>query len=228
MIGDPYSYNEVTSPIFKKLGIEDIDDYDLDDEYYHGEMDMLRDEYSMEEEEETHEYLYREGEDPFEDERLETWKIEYPEDYEKKVRRYDHLNEEDALERYQEEEDADDNPFEYDDRPLLVITEPITYELGRGCYFAEDLHKNPSKYLSKGASEKIAEAIKDSFNTAAEITMQVGEQGSGDEEADWGCLWAYHNRGGEGVYDYWYQNYDPFATNDDYFNSQEYINDGWN
>ena len=112
-------------------------------------------------------------------------------------------------------------------RDEYMVEEDDEWEIGRGCYFAEDLYENPSTYLSKGSSEKIAEAIKNSFNTAAEITMQVGEHGSGDVEADWGCLWAYHYRGGEGVDDYWFHDYNPFAENDAYFNSQEYINDGW-
>lgn len=99
-----------------------------------------------------------------------------------------------------------------------------------GCNFAEKLFDNPSDYLSRGASEKINEAIRKDFDLAAEITMQFGEHRA-SEEADYGSLWAYHERGKEGVDDYWLGSYDPFDNsemeNNPYFTSQEYINDGW-
>ena len=99
-----------------------------------------------------------------------------------------------------------------------------------GCKFAEKLFDNPSEYLSRGASEKISEAIQKDFDLAAEMTMQFGEHRA-SEEADYGSLWAYHERGEGGLDDYWLGYYDPFDTsemdNDPYFTSQEYINDGW-
>ena len=103
-------------------------------------------------------------------------------------------------------------------------------EVGGAYYFAEALHIKPSVYLSSGASEKISKAIEKDFNLAAEMTMQVGEHRA-SQEADYGSLWAYHERGADGLYDYWIGSYDPFDTsgldNDPYFTSQEYINDGW-
>lgn len=129
-----------------------------------------------------------------------------------------------------------DYPFDigndYSDR----LTDDYYYAVGDdgplsvGCKFAEKLFDNPSEYLSRGASEKISEAIQKDFDLAAEMTMQFGEHRA-SEEADYGSLWAYHERGEGGLDDYWLGYYDPFDTsemdNDPYFTSQEYINDGW-
>ncbi len=104
-----------------------------------------------------------------------------------------------------------------------------------GCVFAQTLYDRPSEYLSRGASEKIRTSIKGDFDIASAMTMQVGENCDGVGEADYGSLWAYHERGEDGLYEYWFENYDPFdpfdtseLDNDPYFTSQEYINDGWN
>ena len=63
-----------------------------------------------------------------------------------------------------------------------------------GSDFAEGLFAEPSRYLSKGASKEIDNAIRGNFEVAAEITEQVGEHRF-FEEIDLDALSAYHEGG---------------------------------
>lgn len=125
----------------------------------------------------------------------------------------------------------------FDDLEKIGL-EQIEGEDGGGAYyFAEGLHRRPSLFLSHGASEKIRKTIEEDFETAADITIVLAKIRGTSTRVENGSLWAYHKRGGEGLDDYYGGIYDPFkkprsdedddGSDDPYFTSQEYINDGW-